>query len=641
MSVTRVSPDLAEFLHHPDEIRRIRKGTATVMLVLFATNVFAGPPGWNESTGTLTINMPISGTETYVRLGYGASAPGGDYYLTIYKNSSGTENSAWQGQSACETSEIKKIIVNGSGSGEIIDLSIIDDSTSAWDYAALSGDIEINGGGGIDTIDGSGLADVIDGGADADVIDAGDGEDEIWGRGGSDWVDGGADRDHIMDCEAGDTLFNCGRLFTIDAGLSSENFHQRKSLKWLIDNRDLEPEDTIEIDKATYKEVLDLDLTNDSGSAAHPIVFKGVNGTPVFDGEDSSSSDWVMKIGLNEHLEFRNIAWKQGYKWNVWISHGKHISFYDCSFNSVFGGMKGAAGVRISGGDAHSITGYTSGSKDIHFEDCEANENWVNRGIWTPSKPLVAGGHGWDMNPETAGFMEDIKLIDCEALRNGYQGVRTQEIKGFTIDGGTFSNNGGSGIQIESGTEDFEIKYATCNHNSEHNANECGIWVAGSLDGWLYDCSVSENPHGYTISQSEYIDVEDCSVSSPQQNINYWHNFTSGFRLGPGHEDNRFPVGSSHSVTNMPFGGVRHIDIINPDFSGVDGVKTASVGNEYVVVYGGSTPESEVFNSSNERTITAHENYFRATQPSDFNELKWKINGVQSYDSLTEALNFN
>lgn len=627
MSVTRVSPDLAEFLHHPDEIRRIRKGTATVMLVLFATNVFAGPPGWNESTGTLTINMRISGTETYVRLGYGAGAPGGDYYLTIYKNSSGTEYSAWDGQSDCETSEIKKIVINGNNADETIDISIVDDS-SVWDYASLSSNnILIYGGAGADDIKGSQLPDLIDGEG---------GLDDIWGNDGLDIVDGGADKDYLMDWESGESPTSCGRVFTVDKNLSTQNDHQRKSLQNLIDITDLNGGDLVQVWARTdYTETVQIvsNPPTDIGTSTEPLVIEGVNGKPVFDGQNS---EFVFKLAFAEWIEVKNFVFKKGNKFNAHVVLSHDCKFIDCEFLEASGNTSHGDGVFVTGHDPNVAGVETWG---ITFDSCIADDNHRSGFEFNPQDFKKAGETTF-----TTGTMEDMSLLDCKARRNGLQGIRTQEIVGVTIDGGEFNNNDASGIQLETGTVDATIKDVTCDDNAQFYNNESGIWVAGCRDVTIDNCDMDGNPHGICIGQTEDIVIEDCTISNPLVNNGEDHLWVSGIRIGVGKsyypESEEFDDPPPHNVANLPVAGVRDLDVINPTLTGFSGSPPTNAFAVYGIQYGGTTPIHVP--GTTEHQVVSTNNHFWAAQPTKFKEDKWRLLGTtQGYDTDAEALNFH
>lgn len=90
------------------------------------------------------------------------------------------------------TNEIKRIVVNGSNSADLIRLDLMEKSQ---DWRDLNGQITVNAKGGDDTIRGSKFSDKLFGGSGNDRLEGRDGNDFLYGEAGNDTLVGGNGND--------------------------------------------------------------------------------------------------------------------------------------------------------------------------------------------------------------------------------------------------------------------------------------------------------------------------------------------------------------------------------------------------------------------------------------------------------------
>ncbi|MBZ7361761.1 right-handed parallel beta-helix repeat-containing protein [Klebsiella grimontii] len=152
------------------------------------------------------------------------------------------------------------------------------------------------------------------------------------------------------------------------------------------------------------------------------------------------------------------------------------------------------------------------------FSDCKAMENgtrYIQNPYFTPRQMGFGNGNGFAVyktadyvNPEIGDKARGYYLDNCISEDNEGHGLRvvaatnvTTPIREVSVNGGSFSRNGGSGIQLGNAAENVIIRGAMLLNNGQN-----GIGISAQLtDAILKDSIIKGNAKGMSAGSAEYM----------------------------------------------------------------------------------------------------------------------------------------
>ncbi|MGS4818169.1 right-handed parallel beta-helix repeat-containing protein [Raoultella terrigena] len=220
---------------------------------------------------------------------------------------------------------------------------------------------------------------------------------------------------------------------------------------------------------------------------------------------------------------------------------GVNVSNCYCEGNAVGFGNAGCNGLSYANCTAfRNLNGFAAdnGSQvgevrygiNAVFSDCKAMENgtrYIQNPYFTPRQMRYGNGNGFAVyktadytNPEIGDNARGYYLDNCISEDNESHGLRvvaatnvTTPILEVSVNGGSFSRNGGSGIQFGNATENVIIRGAMLLNNGQ---NGIGI-SAGLTDAIIKDNIIKGNAKGISASGADLMSgsvVKDNIVKS-------------------------------------------------------------------------------------------------------------------------------
>jgi len=123
---------------------------------------------------------------------------------------------------------------------------------------------------------------------------------------------------------------------------------------------------------------------------------------------------------------------------------------------------------------------------------------------------------------------DNVVVDGCTSSSNSRQGLKTDGVSDLLIDDSTFHSNAASGIQVESGSSNVEIRNSTCyNNGTGGGGNESGIWLDDSNEVLIEDCIIRDNQHAIHID-GDGVGCKDIIVR-----FNSIYNNTKNFGAAP------------------------------------------------------------------------------------------------------------
>lgn len=160
-------------------------------------------------TGTLAVDMAVNRTGNSLVIGQGGGVVSIDGKNNAVAGAPG---------GVLKSSAVRRIVVNGSGLDDVIDLSRVNSSG----FTGLDGKVTILGNAGNDTIYGSLFADSIQGGNGNDRLVGLDGNDTLQGGAGNDILEGNLGKDLLEGGDNNDSLIGGPGDDTMNGGAGDD-----------------------------------------------------------------------------------------------------------------------------------------------------------------------------------------------------------------------------------------------------------------------------------------------------------------------------------------------------------------------------------------------------------------------------------